>query len=237
MTELDSFITKFHQLWRAGHTAHLDLDTHAGKAWVGIRVQLGPAPGPAHKHSSPPPRRRAPAYLRRQERRRQSASERAEPTTAGKVVVDKPLDRPVSDLVESEADKAPTVQVEGGSDKTDDISAAKADAFDCVLCDFSSNWEYGLKIHMSRKHDKIEQLDGINDSVEDQEENEYEGSKHFWKSGWLGGAYQSYLDAIEVVEKSDLDVAEKEAVNIKILEARKKALGSSYMYYPPWSAN
>ena len=91
MTELDTFITKFHQLWRAGHTAHLDLDTHAGEAWVGLRVQLGPAPGPEHKHSSSPPQPRGPAYHRRQKRRRQSACDRAEPTTAGKVVVDEPL--------------------------------------------------------------------------------------------------------------------------------------------------
>ena len=28
VTELDSFVYKFHQLWNAGHSAHLDLDTH-----------------------------------------------------------------------------------------------------------------------------------------------------------------------------------------------------------------
>ena len=44
--EIDSFIQKFHQLWSAGVSAHLDLDTHAGEAWVGLRVQLGH--GPAH---------------------------------------------------------------------------------------------------------------------------------------------------------------------------------------------
>ena len=46
-TELDTFIQKFHQLWNDGHTAHLDLDTCAGKAWVGLHVQLGHAPGPS----------------------------------------------------------------------------------------------------------------------------------------------------------------------------------------------
>ena len=75
--ELNNFIS--------GMSAHLDIDTHAGEAWVGLRVQLGPAPGPEHKHSSSPP-----AYHRRQKRRRQSACDRAEPTTAGKVVVDEP---------------------------------------------------------------------------------------------------------------------------------------------------
>ena len=51
VTELDTFIQKFHQLWNSGHTAHLDLDTCAWKAWVGLRVhvQLGYAPGPPHE--------------------------------------------------------------------------------------------------------------------------------------------------------------------------------------------
>ena len=45
VTELDTFIQKFYQLWNDGHTAHLDLDTCAGKVWVGLRVYLGHAPG------------------------------------------------------------------------------------------------------------------------------------------------------------------------------------------------
>ena len=46
---------KFQQLWSAGITAHLDLDTHAGQAWVGLRAQLGPAPGHLHHHLHPFP--------------------------------------------------------------------------------------------------------------------------------------------------------------------------------------
>ena len=53
VTELDTFVLKFHQLWKAGHTAHLDLDTCAGKAWVGLRVQLGEVPGPPHHQHRP----------------------------------------------------------------------------------------------------------------------------------------------------------------------------------------
>ena len=52
VTELDSFVQKFHQLWKAGLTAHLDLDTHAGHAWVGLRAQLGRVPGPPHHEVS-----------------------------------------------------------------------------------------------------------------------------------------------------------------------------------------
>jgi hypothetical protein len=51
--ELDSFLHKFHQLWSAGHSAHLNLETHAGNAWVGLRVQLGHAHGHHHHQHHP----------------------------------------------------------------------------------------------------------------------------------------------------------------------------------------
>ena len=72
VNELDSFVRKFNQLWKAGFTAHLDLDTHAGNAWVGLRVQLGPVPvGPvSHPYHPPPSRHRGPSYHRRLEKRR-----------------------------------------------------------------------------------------------------------------------------------------------------------------------
>ena len=82
MTELQTFIFKFHQLWEAGVTAHLNLDTHAGQAWVGLRVQLGQAPGPGHeqrpRNFAQPRTRRSPSYYRRQERRK--AAKAAETT-------------------------------------------------------------------------------------------------------------------------------------------------------------
>ena len=42
--ELDTFVTKFKQLWRSGHDAHLDIESKAGKAWVGIRLCLAEEP-------------------------------------------------------------------------------------------------------------------------------------------------------------------------------------------------
>ena len=47
--ELDTFVTKFKNLWKAGLTAHLDIDTHAGQAWVGLRLRLGDAPAGAQQ--------------------------------------------------------------------------------------------------------------------------------------------------------------------------------------------
>ena len=77
VTELDTFVLKFHQLWNAGYNAHLDLDTHAGYAWVGLRVQLGQAPGPLHHQVPPPPfdnnQKKAESQSRQRRRARRSA--------------------------------------------------------------------------------------------------------------------------------------------------------------------
>ena len=38
--------------------------------------------------------------------------------------------------------------------------------FACEICYFSSKWENGLLIHMTKKHGNIEQLDGIADTAQ-----------------------------------------------------------------------
>ena len=84
VTELETFVQKFHQLWRAGHSAHLDLDTHAGRAWVGLRVQLGPAPGVLHHQLRPQhfpkqmKKKDSPSRQRRRTRRAAARQENAE---------------------------------------------------------------------------------------------------------------------------------------------------------------
>jgi hypothetical protein len=45
---LDSFITKFKDLWRTGSHAKLTVTTHAGKAWVNLNVGLGRFPTRPH---------------------------------------------------------------------------------------------------------------------------------------------------------------------------------------------
>ena len=71
-TELDTFVHKFRQLWNAGLNAHLDLNCHNGAAYVGLRLELGHAPGPAHHQADPFYHHRrpfSPAYQRRRARR------------------------------------------------------------------------------------------------------------------------------------------------------------------------
>ena len=59
---------------------------------------------------------------------------------------------------------------------------------------------------MTRIHSKIDQIDGHSDHYEDEK---YAGSRHYWKNGWLGGAFQSFLDASEVNEECDIPDAVK----------------------------
>ena len=73
VTEVDSFVHKFHQLWNSGLKAHLDLDCYGGVTWVGLHVQLGHPPGPAHHYQDIPSRNQrksfSPSYQRRRERK------------------------------------------------------------------------------------------------------------------------------------------------------------------------
>ena len=52
--------------------------------------------------------------------------------------------------------------------------------FACEICYFSSKWENGLLIHMTKKHGNIEQLDGIVDTESADEK--YERTRYYWES-------------------------------------------------------
>ena len=106
-------------------------------------------------------------------------------------------------------------------------------AFSCDLCDFSSNWENGLKVHMTRKHAKLDQLDGNISFVSDDEE--YSRTKLYWKTGRLTSTYQNFLDANKIVENSELSEEIKTIEKEKILEARKIEFGKFFRNVPPWS--
>ena len=226
-TELDSFVQKFHQLWRAGVTANLDLDTHAGNAWVGLRVQLGHVPGPAHQF---PGHHRGPAYQRRQVRR-QAARAAAETSSSS-------TDLRSSDaLPAAEANNACDTEEVDLTEKSPENEAEQAN-FPCNICDFESNWANGLNVHMTRKHHIIEQLDGC-DSFSDEldEDDKYMKTLHYWKKGFLGTVYQTYLDVVDVIKKSDLTEESKDDERAKALEARKHAFGKDFEHFPPWNSN
>ena len=110
-TEVDSFVKKFYQLWNAGLNAHLDLDTHAGSAWVGLRVQLGHAPGDFHQHLRHPfPHNRKQENPSRQRRRARRAAARE--TEAAEQAINKETDENAE-----KADEEIAVEVVGAAIK------------------------------------------------------------------------------------------------------------------------
>ena len=64
--EIESFVLKFRQLWSAGLDANLTIETHAGIAWVDLKLNLGQhGPNPVAEY----PKRATPSRIRRRERR------------------------------------------------------------------------------------------------------------------------------------------------------------------------
>ena len=124
----------------------------------------------------------------------------------------------------------------------DDINKGAEQAnenVECFICGFKSKWQNGLKIHMSKMHKNIEQMDGMADTSElenVEKDDKYENTKHYWETGRLGTFYQFFIDANEVIENcSMLDAEDKKKEKMKILEARKSAFGKSFRNFPPWS--
>ena len=89
---------------------------------------------------------------------------------------------------------------------------------------------------MARKHSQIERIDGNTDfSISENPSDEiYASTKHYWEKGYLGGGFQTYIDALEVIEEMDISADEKNVEKARILESRKRALGENYKYFPPW---
>ena len=236
-TEADSFVLKFKNLWHAGVKATLTFQSDNGEAFVTLKAGLGSLPPPpnqaghAHVHRGYG-RHRSPSYLRRQDRRRaaREAAEQNAPTQAEQVcVTENEANATIENIVEDVAHESSEIPM------NDEAEEAEK-RFECILCDFNSNWENGIKIHMSRKHGNIEQLDG-NIEIEDENfiDEKYERTEHYWKKGWLGRFYHTFLDASKIIDECHgMPEDIKEGERKKVLEARKASLGTCYHAYPPW---
>ena len=111
-SEIDSFVRKFKHLWHSGVDAHLDVHTHAGQAWVwvGLRVQLGQAPGHVHPHVR---KNTSPAKQRRRQRREAARAEAAKASN----LISK------SDEVAAEADNSNAEEAANENANVEDIAA------------------------------------------------------------------------------------------------------------------
>ena len=166
--ELSSFLQKFQQLRLAGQTAHLDIDTFAGKAWVCIRVMLSDNVPVYHQQNT---RRRSPSYYRRQERRKAAWTKAAE--EPGQTQTNSDV---TAAAAEEEAEEVTATSV---------VEVIESKVDNCELCDFKTDRKNGLEIHMRKKHAVLEQLDGNNSSESDdntEDNNYYELSESYWRT-------------------------------------------------------
>ena len=232
--EVDSFVTKFKYLCHAGFKATLAITASDGEASVVLTASLGPIPPtPLHDvrhHGQPSRPHRGPAYHRRQERRE-----------AARVAAEKaPEEVDVNSAAEA-GETSEAEQVETNDETLEDTKDKSAEQarinFPCLICDFASNWGNGLLIHMTRKHTNIEQFDGngtfLDDDLKDDEK--YSETRRYWETGRLGSAYQAFIDANHIIEKSNLPEDVKESEKAKILDSRKSAFGPNFTHVPPWN--
>ena len=143
--ELDSFICKFKQIWKSGHSAHLNLETEDGQAWVGLRVRLGQAPGPLNQgpqHHQAGNRTRDGPSRQRHRARREAEREAARASATEKVIdaaTEEVQNAELQDLNASDTFEAE--EVDSIKDVEENImksEKAKED-FNCEICDFRSN--------------------------------------------------------------------------------------------------
>ena len=66
-------------------------------------------------------------------------------------------------------------------------ATSNVEDFRCEICDFRSNKANGLRIHMSRKHARIEQLDG-NTSLPSQDQIDEDTAQYLIE---LGGCFKT----------------------------------------------
>ena len=235
--EIESFVGKFKHLCHAGFKATLNIEADHGEAFVTLRAGLGSIPPPFYPSRHPrqtPQAYRGPAYQRRQERRKAARTAAENVAKHAEDANDVPPNDAATDHVAEEVVEAQKVAEEATEIHIIEKNIVREDSefYECQLCDFKSNWDNGLNIHMTRKHGEIEQLDGNTDDTLDEH---YEGTKHYWKLGRLGTVYQTFLDANTIINNSELDEDDKKKEKAKLLDARKTAFGDRFMFFPPWS--
>ena len=78
----------------------------------------------------------------------------------------------------------------------DEISTSTVQAggkFACDICDFVSNWTNGLSVHMTRKHQQIDQLDGANSFIDNLDnDDKYWKTVQYWEQGKVGTVFQNF---------------------------------------------
>jgi len=172
ISELETFIIKFKQLWFCGLDAHLDVNPQAGQAWVGLHLGEAP-PGPPHFHPHQEKEKRrqvGPSQQRRhkcREAERQAVAMVARHETANCDAEE--VDQTVVVAEEAKSDN----EVTAIADTTEAVKATTENAkFSCELCDSNLKNLRGINVHEGRAQkanggSPIPQLDGQHENVTD----------------------------------------------------------------------
>ena len=154
-----SFVEKFHHLWRDGQSAHLNLDCHAGEAWVGLRLRLGHprahGRGPQQNHDRV--RRRGPGYSRRLERR---AAQRAAAAAEPQVQTVEPVH---AEQAQTGVDQVETEPVQAGKADAAAVNQVEADLTEQVVTEavkLVDNDEAAEAVGGARRKDEVEPRGG-----------------------------------------------------------------------------
>jgi hypothetical protein len=104
-----------------------------------------------------------------------------------------------------------------------------SDELQCDHCSFKGVSSVGLKIHIGRKHDKIPQVDGEGSTSRE--------TDCYWERNRKDRlkTFQVFMDVLMDIEESSISEAEKISEKEYVTSVRKEALGSNYIYCPPWS--
>ena len=239
MSNLDVALSSFWQLarhWKQGDTAKLELSCEAGSLHLQLSAKLG---HPDHIHfpqslNSSSCKKKSPSQLRRQERRRQQALSKAAnenvsqesdkntfdnvPTSKEAEMLNETNENPKKKLTEKLVDSKLPIQ-------------SKQTSFKCDLCDYKGESSVGLRMHISRKHQDIPQIDGESFFVR---ETDCWWEKHF-KSSLKN--FQTYTEVLLDIDESPLSEEERCTERNIVTQARKEAFGENYSYFPPWSNN
>ena len=226
--ELDSFVVKLKCLMHAGHEASLNATFKDGKLCIDLKAEIALNSLPDGSPQAPWRQIRSPSYKRRQERRRAgNVAEQANgPLEEKNAAVKQATAKTISTADGSETVSEKVVR---GKLLTEMVGDKADESFLCENCSFRSKWINGLKVHMGIKHRKPQQIDDLING-------KYENTEHYWKNGWLGSTYQTFLDANDIIEEVDFSPEDNEAEKNKVLDARKAAFGpGNWRNFPPWS--
>ena len=224
--EVNSFVTKFTNLWKAGRDACLQLVSHAGQACVTLRLGLGVFPHDKKDANEILRKKLSPSKIRWRNRHaaaRVAETENVMDREGSKVntVHDSSETEIVSDVVR---DVGESLELHSSNENYVLPAGIK-----CDHCDFSSTWANGLKMHISSVHE-LKQLDKL---TRKEEREVFHSTQSYWETGILPNNLQVYINALVDVEKANVNEDVKVMEENRLEELWKKMESLKANLFPP----